>query len=48
MRKDGPEWIDGVSLTPCISRREENAKIAAAMMTGRNYLELEPYRNNSH
>jgi len=47
MGEDGPEWIAGISLTPCISRREEIAKIVAAVMTVGNSPELEPYQNNS-
>jgi hypothetical protein len=47
MREDGPKGIAGISLTPCISRREEKAKIVAAVMTVGNSPEIEPYHNNS-
>jgi hypothetical protein len=47
MGEDGPEWNAGISLTPCISQREEIAKIVAAVMTAGNSPELEPYQNNS-
>jgi len=47
MGEDGPKGSAGISLTPYISRREENAKIVAAVMTVENSPELEPYHNNS-
>jgi hypothetical protein len=40
MGEDGPEGIAGFSLTPYISRREEAAKIVAAVMTVGNTPEL--------
>jgi hypothetical protein len=46
MGADGPEGIAGVTLTPCISRKEETAKIVAAVMTVGNSPDLAPYHKN--
>lgn len=43
MGADGPEGIVAVTLTPCISRKEETAKIVAAVMTVGNSPDLAPY-----
>jgi hypothetical protein len=47
MGEDGPKGIAGISLTPCISRREEKTKIDAAVKTVGNSPEIKPYHNNS-
>jgi hypothetical protein len=46
MGADGPEGIVGVTLTPCISRKEDKAKIVAVVMTVGNSPEPEPYHKN--
>ena len=46
MGADGPEGIAAVTLTPCISRKEETAKIVAAVMTVGNSPDLAPYQKN--
>ena len=48
MKEDGPVEIAGITLIPCISRKEEKAKIAAAVMTVANPPECEPPHYDSH
>jgi len=43
MEADGPEGIAEIILTPCIFRKEEKARIAAAVMTVGYHPAVEPY-----
>ena len=43
MAADGLEGIAEIILTPCIFRKEEKVKIAAAVMTVGNHPALESY-----
>ena len=47
MEADGPEGIAEIILTPCIFRKEEKARIVAAVMTVGNHPALEPYHKSS-
>ena len=48
MKEDDPVAIAGITPIPYISRREETAKIAAAVMTVGNPPEPEPAHYDSH
>ena len=43
MEADGPEEIAEIIHTPCIFRKEEKARIVAAVMTGGNLPAWGPY-----